>query len=114
MAATLLLVLVTCPTRAVARRIAERLIRERLAACVNVVPGISSVFEWKGRVERCQELLLLIKTTTGRFERLQHRVLALHPYEVPEILALPISRAHPPYAQWVAAALTGSKSIRHT
>ena len=98
-----IVVLVTCPSQAVARRLAQRLVGEHLAACVNVVPGVESTFRWQGKVERCREALLLIKTTAARFKELRRAVLRLHPYDVPEIIALPVVAGHPPYLHWVAA-----------
>ncbi len=96
-----IVVLVTCPTRAVAQRIALRVIGQRLAACVNILPGIESVFWWQGRVDRAREVLLLIKTTARRFEALRRAMLLLHPYQVPEVIALPIVKGHTPYLRWV-------------
>ena len=100
--------LVTCPTRAVANRLAQTLVARRLAACVNIVPGLTSLFWWKGQVDRCRETLLLIKTTAAGFERLRHAVLALHPYEVPEIIAVPVGAAHAPYHAWVTSTVRDS------
>ncbi|MBI2495367.1 MAG: divalent-cation tolerance protein CutA [Candidatus Omnitrophica bacterium] len=101
MRAKLLVVLVTCPTRAIARRLASRLIEERLAACVNALPGVESIFRWQGKVERCREILLVIKTTARRFPQLRAAVRNLHPYDVPEIIALPVVAGHTPYLRWV-------------
>ena len=97
-----LVVLVTCPDRAVAKRLAEALVRRRLAACVNIVPGIQSVFRWKGKVEQASEILLLVKTTAKAFQRLRRAILKLHPYDVPEIIALPVQAGHPAYLAWVS------------
>lgn len=96
-----IVVLVTCPSTAEARRIAGALVRERLAACVNVVPGIASVFSWKGKVERAKETLLLIKTRRARFDRLRRRIKALHTYEVPEIVAVPLVAGDRNYLAWL-------------
>lgn len=96
-----IVVLVTCPTQAAARRVASRLIEARLAACVNLVPRIESTFRWKGKIERCRETLLLIKTTVKLFGRLKRAILTLHPYEVPEVIALPLAAGHQPYLAWV-------------
>ncbi|MBI2495744.1 MAG: divalent-cation tolerance protein CutA [Candidatus Omnitrophica bacterium] len=106
MRAELLVVLVTCPTCAIARRLASTLVEERLAACVNALPGVESIFRWQGKVERCREVLLLIKTTARRFERLRRAVMALHPYDVPEIIALPIVAGHRPYLRWVRSSVS--------
>ena len=100
----MVVVLVTCPTAAVARRLARRLIRSRVAACVNAVPAVESTFRWQGKIERCREALLVIKTTAAGFERLRRAVLRLHPYDVPEIIALPVVAGHPPYLRWVGSA----------
>jgi periplasmic divalent cation tolerance protein len=101
----LLAILVTCPSAAVANRLGTTLIKRRLAACVNIFPGVSSVFWWQGKVQRCKEVLLLIKTTVRCFEPLKRAVIQLHPYEVPEIIALPIVKGHLPYLLWVASSI---------
>lgn len=100
-----IVVLVTCPTKTSARRIAKRLLGERLAACVNVISGVESLFRWQGQVEQAREWLLLIKTAAPRVKRLTQAVLAAHPYEVPEIIALPITSGHPPYLRWIHTSL---------
>lgn len=99
-------VLVTCPTKASARRIAQQLVRRRLAACVNLLDAVESTFIWKGKIERCRETLLIIKTTAASFERLRRAILALHPYEVPEMIALPVTVGHRPYLAWVSSSIT--------
>lgn len=99
-------VMVTCPTPAVGRRIGAQLIKRHLAACVNIVPGVESIFWWQGKADRCREALLLIKTTTRHFQSLKQAVISLHPYEVPEVIALPLTAGHRPYLQWVTASVT--------
>ncbi len=99
-----LVVLVTVPNAETAEKLAEALVGERLAACVNLLPEMRSIYRWKGAVERDREQLCLIKTTRVVFERLRARVVELHPYEVPEVIALPVERGHAPYLDW----LTGS------
>ena len=94
----------TCPNAESARHLAEALVGERLAACVNHISGIQSTYRWKGEVTTDTEELLLIKTTATRFEALKERVLALHPYELPELIAVPVERGHTPYLDWVRAA----------
>ena len=96
-----LIVFVTCPTAAVGRRLANALIRSRLAACVNLLPGVESTFRWQGKINRCREALLLIKTTSRRFETLKRAILKLHPYEVPEVIAVAVVAGHPPYLRWI-------------
>jgi periplasmic divalent cation tolerance protein len=102
----MVVVLVTCPSRASAGRLARRLVSRRLAACANILPGVTSLFWWEGRVDRCRETLLLLKTTAAGFDRLRRAVLALHPYDVPEIIALPVGGAHAPYRRWVASSVS--------
>jgi periplasmic divalent cation tolerance protein len=84
-----------------AERIARALVERRLAACVNVVPGLVSVYRWKGAIERDSEQLLVIKTRRDRFLALSEAIVALHPYEVPEIVALPLGAGHAPYLAWL-------------
>ena len=96
------LVLSTVGKREDADRIAQALVGERLAACVNVVPGVVSTYRWKGEVEREDELLLLIKTRAERVEELGARLRALHPYELAEMVVLPIAGGYPPYLDWIA------------
>lgn len=94
----------TCPDGDSARHIAEMLVAERLAACVNHLPGVASTYRWQDKVQTDPEHLLLIKTTGSRFEALQKRLLELHPYDLPELIAVPVERAHEPYLAWVRAA----------
>lgn len=101
----LLLCLTTCPDAASAERIAKALVDEQLAACVNVLPGLRSTYRWQGTVERADELLLLIKTTRAVWPALQARLLELHPYELPELLAVEPADGLPAYLQWVAGAV---------
>ena len=96
-------VLVTCPSDALARRLAQRLVSERLAACVNAIPSVESTFRWQGKIERCREALLIVKTTAARVAQLKRAVIRLHPSDVPEIIALPVVAGHPPYLQWVVS-----------
>lgn len=94
-------VLVTCPNRASAKKLADALIGRKLAACVNILPEVQSVFRWKGKTERAAECLLIIKAAHGRLLALQRAVIAIHPYDVPEIIALPIVAGYRPYLNWV-------------
>lgn len=84
-----------------ADRIARALVERRLAACVNVVPGLVSIYRWKGAVERDEERLLVIKTRRERLDALRAAIVSLHPYEVPEILALPVEAGSPAYLAWL-------------
>jgi len=100
MATDALVVLVTCPPDK-AQAIANALVEERVAACVNVVPSLLSVYRWKGAVHNDAEALLIVKSTKDRFEALKQAVLKHHPYELPEVLAIPVDRGHTPYLEWV-------------
>ena len=96
-------VLMTAPDRATAESLAQSLVVERLAACANVVSGLASIYRWEGRVERADEQLLILKTEADRVPALIARAAELHPYEVPEILALPVEAGLAPYLSWVRA-----------
>ncbi|MGQ0586191.1 MAG: divalent-cation tolerance protein CutA [Gammaproteobacteria bacterium] len=100
MAKDVLVVLVTCPPDK-AQGIAQALVEERVAACVNLVPSLTSVYRWKGEVHQEGEALLLVKTTKDRFEALKQAVLKHHPYELPEVIAFTVDRGHTPYLDWV-------------
>ncbi len=95
-------VISTAPDPETGTRIARALVEERLAACVNVVPGVRSIYRWQGAIEEGQEVLLVIKTQAERVAPLAERLRALHPYEVPELLALPVDAGLASYLQWVA------------
>jgi periplasmic divalent cation tolerance protein len=90
-----------------AERIARALVEQGVAACVNVVPGVVSFYRWKGRLERDAEMLLVIKTRGERFEALKAALLAEHPYELPELVALPIAAGHAPYLEWLEDSVRG-------
>ncbi len=98
-----LVVLVTTPTPERAAELARALVEERLAACGNVVPGLRSIYRWEGKVQDEGEALLVLKTTRARFEALRDRVLALHPYEVPEVIAIPVEAGSARYLAWIDA-----------
>jgi periplasmic divalent cation tolerance protein len=93
----------TCPDRASAERLAEALVADQLAACVQVLPGVRSIYRWQGAIERSDEVLLLIKTTHERLDALADRIRALHSYELPELLAVEAVGGLPAYLDWVAA-----------
>lgn len=98
---TALLVLTNCPDAAVAERIALTLVEQGLAACVNQLAPAQSVYRWNGAVERASEIPLLIKTTAERYPELEQALRALHPYSVPEIIAVSIVRGLPAYLRWL-------------
>lgn len=99
------LTLTTCRDVRQARRIARALVRERLAACVNVVPGVASIYAWKGKVEESREALLIVKSTSARAKRLEARVRELHSYDLPELVTLRIDGGSAAYLRWVREAV---------
>ena len=94
-------VLTTAPDTSVAESLAQRLVEERLAACANVLPGVTSVFWWEGSVQSEGEVLVLLKSTEARYPALRDRLLELHPYDVPEVLRLPVAGGSEGYLEWV-------------
>ena len=101
-----LLVLTNLPERAAAERLADLLVEKRLAACVNILAPCRSVYRWQGAVRHDEEHPLLIKTTAERYPALEQALRSGHPYELPEIIAVPIEGGLPAYLQWVAAETT--------
>lgn len=91
----------SCPDGTSAQAIAEALVGDRLAACVSRLPGISSTYRWQGTLTTDSEELLLVKTTAARFDALKARLLQLHPYELPELIAVPVNFGHTAYLDWV-------------
>ena len=98
-----LLVLTNLPDRAAAERLADALIEKRLAACINILGPCRSVYRWQGAVQHDEEHPVLIKSTREAYPALEAQIRALHPYELPEIVAVPIERGLPAYLDWVAA-----------
>jgi periplasmic divalent cation tolerance protein len=99
-------VLVTLPDEPAAQELVTRLVEERVVACGNILPGVMSIYRWEGAVERAREALVVFKTTAQGAERLVRRVPELHPYDVPEVLVLPVTAGHEPYLRWVADNVT--------
>ena len=95
-------VFVTAPSEAEAARIGRVLVEERLAACANITGQIRSIYRWQGAVEDEAEFLMILKTSQASLDALIARANELHSYDVPEIIALPIQRGHPPYLDWIA------------
>jgi len=94
-------VLMTAPDIEVAERLGRAAVDERLAACANILPGVTSIYRWEGAVQRDAEVLVLFKTTAEGVDALRKRVVELHPYDVPELIALPVLGGHGPYLDWV-------------
>lgn len=96
-----IVILVTAKDQAQANQIAAKLVQEKLIACANVVPGVQSVFRWEGKVDRAQEVLLILKSHRRHFPAIVKRVKALHSYDVPEVIALPIVEGNKDYLKWI-------------
>ena len=99
------IVLSTCADREQAERIAHRLVEQQLAACVNILPGVQSIYRWQGNVESSAEVLLVIKTSASLVTEVQSTIASLHSYEVPELLVLPVSAGSESYLAWLKASL---------
>ncbi|HUQ32317.1 MAG TPA: divalent-cation tolerance protein CutA [Pyrinomonadaceae bacterium] len=106
-----IMVLMTAGSREEAARLADVLVGARLAACVQILPEIESVYHWQGKVERAPEVLLLAKTTLSNFNELESLVSSLHSYETPEIIALPITAVSAPYLEWLTANVLPQGSV---
>lgn len=93
--------LCTCPDQESSEKIANALVEKKLAACVNLLPGITSVYQWQGNLEKSQEYLLIIKSKSKLFDNLEKAILALHPYELPEIISIPLQKGFSNYLSWI-------------
>ena len=109
-AAQFAIVLVTAPDIRAARKLARAALEERLAACANLVPGLESHYWWRGKLERSAETLIIFKTTRRNLGALEKLVLQKHPYDTPEIVALPIGAGTEHYLKWITASLRGGKN----
>ena len=96
-----LVVFATFPDAEKARQVVRTLVEERLAACGNIVPAVESIYRWEGKVETANEVLVVLKTDLGHYRTLEARLKALHPYEVPECLALRVEEGLPDYLRWI-------------
>lgn len=96
------IVLNTCPDADTARSLAQHLVEQGLAACVNIISGIHSVYRWQGRIESGEEHLLVIKTRQSAYAGLEQAIRERHPYELPEIIAVPVSQGLPAYLDWIS------------
>lgn len=97
-----LLVLTNLPDAISAKTLARHLVERRLAACVNILPGVHSVYRWQGALEEAEEVTLLVKTVASRYAGLEAAIRSRHPYDVPEIIALPVAAGLPQYLEWIA------------
>jgi periplasmic divalent cation tolerance protein len=106
---TAIIVLITAASREEAGRIADMLVENRLAACVQILPAIESVYRWQGSIERSSEVLLLVKTESAKFSELEQHVREMHSYETPEIVAVPVAAISQPYSDWLSVSLESSE-----
>ncbi len=100
-----ILVITTCPDAAVAENIARALLDQRLAACVNLLPGGVSMYHWEGAIERAEEIVLMIKTSRSRYALIEDSIRKLHPYELPEVISVPIEAGSEEYLGWIKQSL---------
>lgn len=105
------LVLSTIDSNEGAERIAQHLVEEQLAACLNIIPNITSVYKWKEALESVTEYLMIIKTAEDRLPQLINRIKQLHPYEVPEVIAVAIEHGYPPYLEWIISETRGDQGL---
>ena len=96
-----ILVMTNVPGLSVARVLGRQLVEQKLAACVNQLPGVRSIYRWQGALEEADEVTLLIKTTQARYTELEAAINLLHPYQVPEIIVLPFAGGSQPYLDWI-------------
>ena len=101
------LVLCTCPDTETAGRLAAELVERRLAACVNILPEVTSVYRWQGKIETESEVLLLVKTRSDRYQEVEKTLLERHPYELPEVVAVSLEQGLSGYLAWLDSALDG-------
>ena len=101
-----IVVFITAANSEEAARLADMLLERRLAACVQILPEMESVYRWQGKIERQKEVLLIAKTTKSRFDELESKVRAIHSYETPEIVALPLAAVSPPYLEWLNSSVS--------
>jgi len=97
-----MLVLTTLPNSDAAADLAKKVVGEKLAACANVMPAVRSIYRWQGALQDENEVLVLLKTRQARFDKLKARILELHPYDVPEVIAVPVEQGHGAYLDWIA------------
>lgn len=100
---TAVFIYVTTPSEAEARKIAEAVVTDRLAACANIIPGMKSIYHWEGKMEEAQETVVILKTRASLFQAVEARVKELHKYTAPCIVALPVAAGSPPYLDWLMA-----------
>ena len=104
----IIIVLATASSKKEATKIARAMIEENRAACVNILPGVTSIYHWQGKVQNSQEVLLIFKTTKRQYSELEKSICAMHSYEVPEVISISVNKGWPPYVDWVMGKTTGN------
>ncbi len=107
-----IVIFIAAAKRKEARRLADMLVSKRLAACVQIMPEMESVYHWQGTIERQREILLIAKTVSSKFAELEREVVALHSYETPEIVAFPLTAGSRPYLEWLSASVAAEEDRR--
>jgi periplasmic divalent cation tolerance protein len=105
-----LVLFVTAPSMSVAKTLARSLVTQKLVACVNIVPGVQSVYTWEGRVQEDEEVLMIVKTVREQFEQVKRAVISEHPYDVPEVIGLEVKEGSEPYLDWVRSQCSNNRS----
>ncbi len=108
-----LLVMTNLPDAATAHRIAQRLIERKLAACANILPVVTSMYRWQGKIEVASECAMWLKTTRVQYDALLQALLEQHPYELPEVIALPVERGLPAYLKWIETETQADEDPEH-
>jgi len=104
----ILIVFVTASSRAEASKIAGALVTGRLVGCVSIIPTVTSIFRWKGKVQKSQETLMMIKSTEGQYSAIERAIRTMHSYDVPEIISVPVIKGLPQYVDWLIGETTGN------
>lgn len=100
------MVFCSCPSYEIGQEIATKIVEAKLAACVNIIPGLTSIYSWEGKIETSSEVLLLIKTTEKVYSQLEKSLIHLHPYDCPEIIGVPIEQGNKGYLEWIKQAIS--------
>ena len=107
-----LVILVTAENQEEAVRIGEEMVHAKLAACANIIPGVQSIYRWKGKVAKAQEVLLILKSTKPRYRALEKAIKEMHTYDIPEIIALPVTEGFDRYIGWVCSETHSQQSVK--
>jgi periplasmic divalent cation tolerance protein len=98
---TYIIVICTSPSLEISNQLAEECVQKKIAACCNIIPGVKSIYEWEGKIEKSEEQLILIKSTEDNFKAIENTINAIHPYDVPEIISVKIDNGNEYYLEWI-------------